>query len=132
MSIEHELKESIEDGVEDGIVKAVEKLIHKGLIEEITQNIIDVVVLNILRAIETSVVIEKIIKLISSTELQQIQSLILKILKCKFEAIEDNELIDEVNKISNLDKIDIIIKSILEGDSLDAIKDLVKRANSPD
>ena len=129
MSIEHELQESIEDGVEKGIVKAVKKLIHKGLVEEITQEIIDVVVLNICKCIDSQAIIEMIHRIVSKLEFQQINSLIFKILEGKYAVIEDEELKTEINKIDNFYKLEAIIKNILEFDSLEELKDCIKKIN---
>jgi len=130
LSIEHEMKESIEDGVEDGIIKAVEKLIQKGLIDEITQNIINIVGVNLLKVIGSTILIEQILKVVFISEAQKFHLVILKIIECKFGAIADAEFINEVKKISSFDKIDVVIKSILECDSLEAIKTYVKSINS--
>lgn len=131
MSIEHDMKESIEDGVEDGILKAVEKLLQKGLIEEITQTIMNVVGKNLMSVLQNAILIEGILKIITLTELGRNASVILKVIESKFGELVDNELKKEIKRIESFDKIDIILKNILECDSLEEIKTYVKSIAPP-
>ena len=130
MSIEKDLEKtlerSVEKGVEKGIVKAVEKLIDKCLIDEITQSIINVITCNLIKALETGLLMEELIKIISKSQSQQIHSVILKFIESKYGEISDPELLNDINKIQNFDNLDILLKSIQQKQSLESTKQFIK------
>lgn len=134
MSMESDMRKSIEKGVEKGVekglVKGVEKLIEEGLINEITQDIINVIACNLSKALGSAILIEAILKIVLKSKVQLISSIVLKIIESKYGTIEDDELVNEVNKIKSFDKINVVIENITKLDSIEATKKYIKEFNS--
>jgi hypothetical protein len=128
--LEKTLEKSVEKGIEKGIIKAVEKLIDKCVFEAITQSIIDVIASNLIKALETGLIIEELIKIISKSQTQQIQSVILKFIESKYGKINDSELINDIKSIQNFDNLDTLLKNIQQLESIESTKQFIKTFNS--
>ncbi|GAA0178280.1 hypothetical protein SH2C18_13570 [Clostridium sediminicola] len=105
-------------------------MLDEGLVKEVTQDIIDVIICNILKGIESTILIEAILKIVLTEKLKSTPIIVRKAIESKFGTIKDNELVNEINRIKDFDDIDVIVKKVTQLNSLEATKKYIKKLNS--
>ena len=111
--LEHIMEKAIEKGGRKALVKGVEELLEKGLIEDMTQRVISVAIVEIMKVIQIGVALAIGKAVIGSSIVQneaQIEELkkgILNAVATKYDNIKIEELLKEVlsNNGDNIKKI---------------------------